>query len=81
MYMVVMHPCFNGELCLCIYAAVYMYILQCVMCECACSYLFPLARDAMKKGRSPVVIDNTNTNAWEMKPYVLLVSDHDSVHV
>ena len=32
------------------------------------------ARDAMKAGRSPVIIDNTNTNAWEMKPYVLLVS-------
>ena len=33
------------------------------------------ARDAMKTGNSPVIIDNTNTNAWEMKPYVLLVSD------
>ena len=33
-----------------------------------------IARVAMEKGRSPVIIDNTNTNAWEMKPYVLLVS-------
>ena len=36
-----------------------------------------LARDAMKTGNSPVIIDNTNTNAWEMKPYVLLVSNCD----
>nr|XP_014349582.1 PREDICTED: uncharacterized protein LOC102350653 isoform X2 [Latimeria chalumnae] len=28
------------------------------------------ARDAMNHGRSPIVIDNTNTQAWEMKPYV-----------
>ena len=34
-----------------------------------------LARDAMRTGNNPVIIDNTNTNAWEMKPYVLLVSN------
>ncbi|KAJ8280138.1 hypothetical protein GJAV_G00050960 [Gymnothorax javanicus] len=28
------------------------------------------ARNAMDAGRSPVIIDNTNTQAWEMKPYV-----------
>lgn len=28
------------------------------------------AIDAMKKGISPIVIDNTNVQAWEMKPYV-----------
>lgn len=27
----------------------------------------------MKQGRSPVIIDNTNTQAWEMKPYVEVV--------
>ena len=28
------------------------------------------AEDAMKKGVSPIVIDNTNVEAWEAKPYV-----------
>ncbi|XP_070762397.1 NEDD4-binding protein 2-like 2 [Enoplosus armatus] len=28
------------------------------------------AKDAMHDGRSPIIIDNTNTQAWEMKPYV-----------
>ncbi|XP_076831895.1 uncharacterized protein n4bp2l2 isoform X2 [Brachyhypopomus gauderio] len=30
------------------------------------------AREAMLAGRSPVVIDNTNIHAWEMKPYVTM---------
>ncbi|XP_059187414.1 NEDD4-binding protein 2-like 2 [Centropristis striata] len=28
------------------------------------------AKDAMHDGRSPIIIDNTNGQAWEMKPYV-----------
>ncbi|XP_006874437.1 PREDICTED: NEDD4-binding protein 2-like 2-like, partial [Chrysochloris asiatica] len=28
------------------------------------------AKQAIAQGRSPVIIDNTNTQAWEMKPYV-----------
>ncbi|XP_074072175.1 NEDD4-binding protein 2-like 2 isoform X2 [Macrotis lagotis] len=28
------------------------------------------AKKAIDQGRSPVIIDNTNTQAWEMKPYV-----------
>ena len=40
-----------------------------------------LARNAMKTGNSPVIIDNTNTNAWEMKPYVLLVSNSNKFAV
>ncbi|XP_010281760.1 PREDICTED: NEDD4-binding protein 2-like 2 [Phaethon lepturus] len=27
-------------------------------------------KQAMEQGKSPVIIDNTNTQAWEMKPYV-----------
>ncbi|KAM9610087.1 NEDD4-binding protein 2-like 2 isoform 3-T3 [Trichechus inunguis] len=27
-------------------------------------------KQAIAQGRSPVIIDNTNTQAWEMKPYV-----------
>lgn len=28
------------------------------------------AKDAMHDGRSPIIIDNTNLQSWEMKPYV-----------
>jgi len=28
----------------------------------------------MRNGWSPVIIDNTNTQAWQMLPYVRLVS-------
>lgn len=34
------------------------------------------AEEAMKNGISPIVIDNTNTQAWEMKPYVLAAHRH-----
>lgn len=33
-----------------------------------------LAREALQRRLSPVIIDNTNTAAWEMKPYVTMVS-------
>ncbi|XP_073518616.1 uncharacterized protein [Phyllobates terribilis] len=33
------------------------------------------ARRAMDDGRSPVVIDNTNIQGWEMKPYVQMAVD------
>ena len=33
-------------------------------------------KEAMEKGISPIVVDNTNTKAWEMKPYVLLADEH-----
>ncbi|XP_038618085.1 NEDD4-binding protein 2-like 2 isoform X2 [Tachyglossus aculeatus] len=29
-----------------------------------------ISKQAIDQGRSPVIIDNTNTQAWEMKPYV-----------
>ncbi|NWU13190.1 N42L1 protein, partial [Cephalopterus ornatus] len=34
------------------------------------------ARKAMKKGKSPVIIDNTNIHAWEMKPYVIMAREN-----
>lgn len=34
------------------------------------------AEKAMKLGKSPVIIDNTNLNFWEMKPYVLAALEH-----
>ncbi|KAK5929614.1 hypothetical protein CgunFtcFv8_010833 [Champsocephalus gunnari] len=32
-------------------------------------------QDAMHDGRSPIIIDNTNAQAWEMKPYVKMALD------
>jgi NEDD4-binding protein 2 len=32
--------------------------------------------EAMKQGISPIIIDNTNTESWEMKPYVLLADNY-----
>ncbi|XP_045853178.1 NEDD4-binding protein 2 isoform X4 [Meles meles] len=34
------------------------------------------AKEAFEKKVSPVIIDNTNLQAWEMKPYVLLSQKH-----
>ncbi|KAM4790388.1 NEDD4-binding protein 2-like 1 isoform 2-T2 [Cyanocitta cristata] len=34
------------------------------------------ARKAMKNGKSPVIIDNTNIHAWEMKPYVMMAREN-----
>ncbi|XP_041659710.1 NEDD4-binding protein 2-like 2 [Cheilinus undulatus] len=33
------------------------------------------AKDAMLDGRSPIIIDNTNIQAWEMKPYVKMAME------
>jgi len=33
------------------------------------------ARECLKKSVSPVIIDNTNINAWEMKPYVYMAQE------
>lgn len=43
-----------------------------------CQNLFLIfsARSALHDGRSPIIIDNTNIQAWEMKPYVKMVSGH-----
>ncbi|XP_042649298.1 NEDD4-binding protein 2-like 1 isoform X2 [Tyto alba] len=34
------------------------------------------ALKAMKNGKSPVIIDNTNIHAWEMKPYVMMAREN-----
>jgi len=31
---------------------------------------------AMQKGITPIVVDNTNVEAWEMKPYVIMAQKH-----
>ncbi|XP_061849561.1 NEDD4-binding protein 2-like 1 isoform X2 [Colius striatus] len=31
---------------------------------------------AMRSGKSPVIIDNTNIHAWEMKPYVMMAREN-----
>lgn len=32
---------------------------------------------AMMRGVSPIIIDNTNTQAWEMKPYVIMAKKYE----
>ena len=34
------------------------------------------AEQAVREGISPIVIDNTNTQAWEMQPYVEIAMNH-----
>ena len=36
------------------------------------------ALDAFKQNISPIIIDNTNTLSWEMKPYIAMVSHEPS---
>ena len=33
-----------------------------------------LVEGALSEGMSPVIVDNTNTQFWEMRPYVIAVS-------
>ncbi|XP_053312341.1 NEDD4-binding protein 2-like 2 [Spea bombifrons] len=37
------------------------------------------AKRAMDDGRSPIIIDNTNIQAWEMKPYVQMALERDYI--
>ncbi|XP_053564436.1 NEDD4-binding protein 2-like 1 [Bombina bombina] len=34
------------------------------------------ARKAMRRGNTPIIIDNTNVQAWEMKPYVAMALEN-----
>ncbi|XP_051881471.1 NEDD4-binding protein 2-like 1 isoform X2 [Pristis pectinata] len=34
------------------------------------------AKSAMRQGKSPIIIDNTNIQAWEMKPYVVMAQEN-----
>ena len=36
-------------------------------------YVMISAKEAIKLGTSPIIIDNTNTQKWEFKPYVSMV--------
>lgn len=35
------------------------------------------ARKAMRSGTSPIIIDNTNLHAWEMKPYAVMALENN----
>ena len=50
-----------------------MYMYMTVVCTVT-SHPYT-ARLAMANGVSPVIIDNTNTAAWQMKPYATMVSE------
>ena len=41
---------------------------------CFVMLFFIAAKRAMEGAMNPLIIDNTNTQAWEMRPYVALVS-------
>lgn len=43
-------------------------ILACLPCSS------PTAKEAFEKGSNPIIIDNTNMQGWEMRPYVAQVS-------
>lgn len=37
-------------------------------------HLYSIAKEAFERGTNPIIIDNTNMQGWEMKPYVVQVS-------
>ena len=54
----------------CLQCAFHLWLLPCTV-----------AREAMVIENTPVVIDNTNTSSWEMKPYVEMVRTHPLFNV
>lgn len=36
-------------------------------------HFYPTAKEAFERGINPIIIDNTNMQSWEMKPYVAQV--------
>ena len=42
--------------------------------DCLFCFFFFAARKALEDQISPIIIDNTNSQTWEMKPYVSMVS-------
>ncbi|KAK1168153.1 NEDD4-binding protein 2-like 1 isoform X1 [Acipenser oxyrinchus oxyrinchus] len=53
------------------------YIFQGYLLKQAHEWNRNRARSAMEEGLSPVIIDNTNIHAWEMKPYVNMALEYD----
>ena len=64
-----MNPMHHSHLCLCLSNVTHnsLYAFTSVFSE--------LAQQAIKDGKSPVIIDNTNLEKWEMEPYAEMVSD------
>lgn len=42
--------------------------------EIKTAFVYFSAKEAFEKRITPIIIDNTNIQTWEMKPYVALVS-------
>ncbi|NXX58879.1 N42L1 protein, partial [Scopus umbretta] len=53
-----------------------VYVFEPDLLEDAHKWNQKRAHKAMKNGKSPVIIDNTNIHAWEMKPYVMMAREH-----
>ncbi|XP_043547992.1 NEDD4-binding protein 2-like 1 [Chiloscyllium plagiosum] len=52
------------------------YLFQKYLLDEAHEWNHERAKSAMRQGRSPIIIDNTNTEAWEMKPYVNMAREN-----
>lgn len=60
----------------------YIYIPLCTKFSSCIVFLFHLCplvvyfivKEAFEKGANPIIIDNTNMQGWEMRPYVAQVS-------
>ena len=57
-----------------VYILFYIFLSNSSVFFCFFNLFFISAKQAINQGRSPVIIDNTNTQAWEMKPYVEMVN-------
>nr|XP_013817637.1 PREDICTED: NEDD4-binding protein 2-like 1 [Apteryx mantelli mantelli] len=54
-----------------------VYVFQHDFLEEAHKWNQARADKVMKNGKSPVIIDNTNIHAWEMKPYVMMALENN----
>ncbi|XP_020383616.1 NEDD4-binding protein 2-like 1 isoform X2 [Rhincodon typus] len=52
------------------------YLFQKYLLDEAHEWNHERAKSAMRLGRSTIIIDNTNTEAWEMKPYVNMAREN-----
>lgn len=68
---------FSCNICMCVLAAVVLkqevICFSCTVLSLLCKH-HPIAKEAFERGNNPIIIDNTNMQGWEMKPYVVQVS-------
>ncbi|XP_055492833.1 NEDD4-binding protein 2-like 1 [Leucoraja erinacea] len=52
------------------------YLFQKYLLDEAHEWNHERAKSAMRQWKSPIIIDNTNIQAWEMKPYVVMAQQN-----